>query len=673
MEVKKIFAWVLFSLIYAPAFSQITVGIEAKTYSYEESPKLSELQASDTAYSDVIITDKIINELYFTDQYGSESIGQELLFTFKTYHRRVRLNNDDAVQAYNKMYISMGGYKNLLDIKARSINPDGSVTEFNKDNMKFIENFQNAGPYNILALEGVQVGAEVEYIYTIQYLDNDLYGHIYVQGESPKKEFSYELIYPDKFEFLAKSYNGGPEMVLDTLNKDRLRLKVSAKDIKAHKEEEMSAGDATIQRIEFKLEANEYSGKSNIHSWKNASEAYTKNLYNEVEDTKTAKKERKALAKMAKKDLGLKIGSPDKEVIYAIEQYIKSDLRISDDGGKRLFHEIKEAKMLTEFAALRLYIRLLEYYGIEHQLVLTSSRFSKTFDGDFETYNFFEKYLLYFPQLDQFTDASASNYRIGLVPYGYCYHKGLFFKSKEIGGVKAFFPEIKEIPGTAYDQSYDNMDATIVFDDEFEKCKVNLKKETLGYNAAFLRPFFPLLTPDQKKEVLESSLQLTGEDTKVITYETKGLEMFGSMLDHPFFIEGQIEMDHLIEKAGANYLFKIGQIIGPQMEMYKSEDRKFAVETHYNHSYKRILRFTIPDGFQVKNLKDLNMDFYSAVEGKRTMEFVSSYDLQGNTLTVTVNEFYNEIRIPVERYEEYRTVINAAADFNKIVLVLEKK
>ena len=662
-----------FILAWNSLSAQIEFNIEAKEYTYEDQPTLTSISPADTSYSSIIIKDKTINELYFTDQYGGEKLQRELLFSFKTFHRRVKLNNDEAVQDYNKMYISMNGFKQLLDIKARSINPDGTVTNFNKENMKFIENFQNAGPYNILALEGVQVGAEIEYIYTIQYLENDLYGHIYVQGSSPKKAFSYELIYPDKFEFLAKSYNDCKPMVLDTLNKDRLRLKIDATDIKAHKEEDMSAGDATIARVEYKLEANNYTGKSNIYSWKNASESFTENLYNELEDSKAAKKEKKTLIKMAKKDIGLKAGSPDKAIIYAIEQYIKKDLRISDENGKRVFHEIKSAKVLTEYAALRLYIRLLEYYGVDHQLLLTSSRFSKTFDPDFETYNFFEKYLLYFPQLDQFTDPSAANYRIGLLPYGYCYNKGLFFKSKEIGGVKAFFPEVKDIPGTAYDKSYDNMDATIAFDDEFEKCKVFVKKETLGYNAAFTRPFFHLLTPDQKKEILESSLQLTGEDSKVLDYQTAGTEMFGSMLDKPFQLEGNVEMDHLIEKAGNNYLFKIGQIIGPQMEMYKSENRKYAVETHYNHSYKRILRFTIPEGYQVKNLKDLNLDFYSTSDGKRTMEFVSSYQLEGNLLTVTVNEFYNEIRIPVSRYEEYRTVINAAADFNKIVLVLEKK
>lgn len=55
------------------------------------------------------------------------------------------------------------------------------------------------------------------------------------------------------------------------------------------------------------------------------------------------------------------------------------------------------------------------------------------------------------------------------------------------------------------------------------------------------------------------------------------------------------------------------------------------------------------------------------------MEFTSKYEINGNNLMVTCNEYYDEISVPIERYEEFRTVINAAADFNKITLVFEEE
>ena len=53
--------------------------------------------------------------------------------------------------------------------------------------------------------------------------------------------------------------------------------------------------------------------------------------------------------------------------------------------------------------------------------------------------------------------------------------------------------------------------------------------------------------------------------------------------------------------------------------------------------------------------------------------FKSSYQLLGNKLIITADEHYKENKIEVSMYEEYRTVINSAADFNKITLLLEPK
>ena len=67
------------------------------------------------------------------------------------------------------------------------------------------------------------------------------------------------------------------------------------------------------------------------------------------------------------------------------------------------------------------------------------------------------------------------------------------------------------------------------------------------------------------------------------------------------------------------------------------------------------------------------MDFSSSKDGKKTMEFTSRYEIKNDFLTITCNEYYDEITVPLERYEEFRTVINAAADFNKITLVFEEE
>jgi len=53
--------------------------------------------------------------------------------------------------------------------------------------------------------------------------------------------------------------------------------------------------------------------------------------------------------------------------------------------------------------------------------------------------------------------------------------------------------------------------------------------------------------------------------------------------------------------------------------------------------------------------------------------FKSFYEMDGDTLKITADEFYNINKISKEFYEDYRQVINSAADFNKVTLILEPK
>jgi hypothetical protein len=66
------------------------------------------------------------------------------------------------------------------------------------------------------------------------------------------------------------------------------------------------------------------------------------------------------------------------------------------------------------------------------------------------------------------------------------------------------------------------------------------------------------------------------------------------------------------------------------------------------------------------------MNFVAMNNGKESCKFTSTYKLEGNLLTVNCFEIYHENFTPMSAYPEYVKVINAAADFNKIVIVFEK-
>ena len=94
----------------------------------------------------------------------------------------------------------------------------------------------------------------------------------------------------------------------------------------------------------------------------------------------------------------------------------------------------------------------------------------------------------------------------------------------------------------------------------------------------------------------------------------------------------------------------------------------------YPHSLNRTVTINIPKGYKFLNPETIKMHAELAGQDQKpSAGFNANYKLTGDKLVVTVNESYSQIHFPVSDYEQFRKVVNAAADFNKVVLVLEKK
>ena len=156
------------------------------------------------------------------------------------------------------------------------------------------------------------------------------------------------------------------------------------------------------------------------------------------------------------------------------------------------------------------------------------------------------------------------------------------------------------------------------------------------------------------------------ENVKV---ENAGGKYFGQK---PYIVTADLITDKFIENAGSKRLFKLGELIGPQMEMYQEEERIQPIQSDYNRTYYRELAFNIPEGYEVVNLKDAEINEVYKIDGEITMAFISKLEIDGNKVKVVIDEYYDVLDLPKEEFTEYQRVINAAANFNKVVLIFEK-
>ena len=198
---------------------------------------------------------------------------------------------------------------------------------------------------------------------------------------------------------------------------------------------------------------------------------------------------------------------------------------------------------------------------------------------------------------------------------------------------------------------------------------LDIDRSSGGYYIKWLQPHMHLLK--DKDEVLDEQIKFIKKDIEVLskTVYNDDAKFFGK---EPLRVVAKGKSNSFVEKAGNNYLLKVGEFIGQQSEMYQEKERQQPMEAYYRKDYHRVITVTIPEGYTIKNLEEINLNESFNKEEKELMKFESTYTLDGNILTITADEFYDFIRLEKKFFNDYRRVMNAAADFNKVTLILEK-
>ncbi|MFM7023604.1 MAG: DUF3857 domain-containing protein [Flavobacteriales bacterium] len=653
----------LFTFLLALNVSAQSVGntdYEMKNYDWEASPVLSKITEEESKFNIVFIKDFLVTEYMYVGDTFCE---------FNTVHKKIKLNTDAGVEISNKVYISTYYGEQVLDLKARSISKDGKITVFDRSNIKHVDNYENAGPFTIFALEGVEVGSEVEYVYTTKVAMTDLnYDSRIFQRNYPVKNMSFEFYYPKHLEFISKSYNGLATAVTDTTDNGKMKMWVKSDYIKAAPDEKYSPEDAALQRLEFKFSKNKSTGRDAGTSWDDAAKYYYRRAY-EHGDPKKYKAEMKAVTKMLK---GLALDNLDEEdKIRKIEEHIKSFL-LNPESRYYLVNDIVKNKEATAFGLVRTFAFALTAAGIDHQMVLTSNKYELPFDGEFQSWHYLQKFLMYFPKYNKFLAPGEMYMRYGLVPSGYVYTNGLFIKVISLGDLKNAVARIAYIDGPDETSNYDDLDVTVNFGSDFSTCEMDIVHSQGGYFAPGYHLWVKNYKQEQKDEFADDLLKFATDDSEVKEY-TFGPDKGGDILKNPFIASGKVQANSLVEKAGNKYIFNIGSVIGKQVEMYQEKARETDILLSYPHAYNRVIKFTVPEGYTVKNINDLNMDVYMEENGKRILAFEVTYVQEGNTYTVTIHEYYKKLSMPKSDIDPFKKVINAAADFNKQQLIIEKK
>jgi len=626
-----------------------------KKISWESEPKLHTVSDKEKEYSYVVLKDQITLEFVY------ESSG-ELVMDEKR-NKIVQVNNDAGIEEMNKVYIPYTRVLEEMDLKARTITSAGKIIPLDKNASKKVDNVENSGAYIIFVMEGLDVGGEIEYIYTNK--KSSLTSSLWrLQISKPLKNVSVDIYSPDNLIFEGKGFNGLPDFVKDTVIEDKNHISTKIDFIEGLNEEKYSAYDANKMRFEYQLIYNTARSRARMYTWEYCGLEMYSALFN------LEKKEIKAVDKLVSK-LSLKNLSSDEQKVHKLDQFLKTNINYKEVQGTISVDKMMDLKYGDAVSFIKTYIGACKTLNIPIEVVLTTDRFDRKFDGTFSTWNNLQEYLLYFPSTGKYLSPTVFTSRLGFPSPECTGNKGLFIKETQIGDIKAPVSKVKYIEPATFDVSSSNITANVVIDNTSFMPSVSMKQEMKGYSAFYTQPILPYLDEAQNKEMMNDLAKTIGKESILKSYKASGTEIEDALVK-PLIIESELDAPQLIENAGNKYLFKVGQLIGPQVELYQEKARQSDADIDYNHSFTRILEIKIPDGYKIKNPDDINIKKECMLDGKVVASFVSSYTYENNVLKIKVYEDYRITNYPKNIFESFRAVINASADFNKVVLILEK-
>ncbi len=623
-------------------------------YDWKSTPEKMEVTEKDRLEDEIMLFEK--RSIEFAE-YNNGFYQMVLVHSIKL------INTDNGIENSNKVYISNKQGSTVLKQKARVIKPDGKIINLKESDIQESKDENGNVEYQYFALEGLEKGSYIEYLHYISEEPVLTGSSIYLQSGIDKKKVTYEIICPKHLEFKFHSINGMPEFKKDSVNTDINRCFIEASNIEGMKDEESSAYNANLMKCYYKLQKNTSNGKSNFYTYLDVSKNVHANMY----ETVSKKSVKKIAALIAD------LGKGDKESqLRELEYKLKTEIGLTEEyfEGISSLDNILNKKITNETGMIKLMIACLKAMNVKFEVVLTSDRDENPFLTDYEAYNFLDETMIYISDIQKYWSPGIFS-RIGFTPFEYMNNNGLFVEERVVGDQAFGVGKVKYIAGTKSAESIDEINTVVTFNADLSEPTIEVERKLSGYKAMYPQFILDFVQDDAKKtELKEDVLLYMDKDSKLtdVTFQNDNSKVAGQ---ETFVAKGKISGTNFIEKAGTKTLLKVGMLIGPQAEMYNKEARKLPVSTQFTRQYVRKIVVNIPEGIKVKNPEILNFNIVSNDEKALQSGFVSSYELTGNQLVVTINEFYNKVNYTVAEYEQYEKIINGAADFNKLVLVLE--
>ncbi len=611
---------------------------------------------------DRLATDQIYyyNKYLLTIEYEFDPNVQRF-FKYHTEHYRVKLNTHAAIEEFNKVYIDMSDVNSIVTVEARVIKPNEVLNVDIK-----LEEFYNEDEdeqYNYFAVKGLELGDELEILYTLKkspLLNGDQF---YFQGEAPIYNFDFRFILPNDAYFSFLSHNGLPQPVLVDTILQRHQYDIHLDTIPALKREYYTE----YSNVSMKLDASLDKVDGDLDPDYSPYGAFV-NYANETYNISQTGKNLKAIQSL-NVHLGVKSTNTQIENIRIIENYMKNVFLIGHGrSGMSVYQMITEGKG-SSTGSLQLFMGMLQAAKIPFEYGLTSDRYDTFFSPDIESDYFLQKYFFYFPDIDSYLAPLDSRSRLGFLNNNWVPNFGLFLTSKKNPTRSTDF-KVKAIRPTTY---LENKDSTLIFitvNADFSDVKITIERHFLGYNGGEEQVYYYLYTDARKKETHDELLDVFNDNSSYKMTRIENVNPEDAFIK-PLIIEGVVTSLHvpIFEKAGNKILFRLGEIFGEYADPREIAKKKtdFVFSNAFSRTYEIYVNFE--NAIKVKNLE--NVPLTQKVTNVPDLDVSAACEITEKQIYIKQRSIYRSQRYSIDLKEEMIKIFNFHTEMSKAVLIIE--
>jgi len=213
------------------------------------------------------------------------------------------------------------------------------------------------------------------------------------------------------------------------------------------------------------------------------------------------------------------------------------------------------------------------------------------------------------------------------------------------------------------------------FDPDYEKNnKTKIPKTKLSKNTKFKLAEKKRKEEAEKKEKLKKKLNALKEhyedDYEISEYNSFKLESDGRFIDSPnLIVEENYDSESFINKAGRNYIFNIGALIGSQFELEKEDmTRESDIHLSFPKSYNYSIKIKLPAGYKASGLDQLSFNIDNAMGS-----FISNAKEVNGYVILETTKNYKVLDATKGDWKDFVVFLEAAYEFSQKKIILKKQ